>query len=411
MVGGNSNHFYSPRHAGMDGGDLTHEDFQDIFGIVSGGGVGIEAATAMSLQNSNVHHQLHFTESHSDLNSLNDPNNDIHHSYQMGMNAGGNANNPLGSNITSSTETVARTERKRSREKQRRLDVNKQFTELSTTVRQIECEMEEYRAPTMFSPSNRADLIAHTVSLLSALHEMNQKKNADIQNLQEELQRVKLVSEETAAKLKESMLAPQNLGNNKVLMMVPMMISNDNAANNGANVPLPNGAAPAASSGMTAVPTQVVPPNMSGMSTIPPAAMPFMIPSPAMAAPTSETLQQAACNNSATGNDAITSASAMNATAPAPWGMMPPWMMQHMMMMPSPQMMMMMPPAGTTTPPNTTLAGMNTSALSNPSSTDVTTAIPAGSTSSDQKVAAMSTNSDGSPNGMGVVGSNLAHCA
>lgn len=267
----------SPNHIGMDGGDFSPEDLQHILGAVVG-------------DSHNVGH--HFTESlsHSDLHSLNDA------SFPVGHMSG----------EEKAPSDCARTERKRSREKQRRFDVNKQFTELTATVRQIEMETEEYRVPTMYSPNNRADLIARTVALLQALHGMNQKKQKDINELQEELQRAKLAGEETALKLKESMMAPQNVGNNKVIMMVPMMMNSDGTATAAMNP--------------TAAPTAFPP-------------MPFPGGVPAADA----------------------------ATPPNPWGVMPPWMMQHMMM---PQAALMMPPA----PPIVGVSNTSSTASSSSSS-------------------------------------------
>jgi DNA-binding protein H-NS len=249
----------SPNHVGIDGGDFSPEDLHHILGVVTG-------------DSNNVGHHFSESLSHSDLHSLNDT------SYQVGH---------LPGEAEKAPSDCARTERKRSREKQRRFDVNKQFSELTAAVRQIEMETEEYRVPTMYSPNNRADLIARTVALLQALHSMNQKKQKEINELQEELQRAKLAGEEAAQKLKESMMAPQNVGNNKVIMMVPMMMNADGST---------------AGVNPTAAPVAFPP-------------MPFPTGAPA------------------TTNDA---------TPPNPWGVMPPWMMQHMMM---PQAALMVPPA------------------------------------------------------------------
>ena len=239
----------SPHHLGMDGTDFSPEDLHHILGAVAG--------------DTSAHH---FTESlsHSDLHSLQDAA-------------------AFPGDAEKAPADCARTERKRSREKQRRFDVNKQFTELTATVRQIEMETEEYRVPTMYSPNNRADLIARTVALLQALHTMNQKKQKEMLELQEELQRAKLAGEEAAQKLKESMMAPQNVGNNKVIMMVPMMMNSENGG--GAAAPSPYiPPFPAASSDPAA--WGVMPPWMMQHMVMPPPQV-LVPPAPPTSGPTS----------------------------------------------------------------------------------------------------------------------------
>jgi hypothetical protein len=129
-------------------------------------------------------------------------------------------------------KVVDRTERKRYREKQRRVDVNKQFVELTACLRQVESEFdsEELRSaalPSVFSPSNRADLLARTVALMNALHQCCKRRKTEVDTLKADLENAKKAGEEAAAKLKESIMAPQNVGGNRVMMMVPMMIGND----------------------------------------------------------------------------------------------------------------------------------------------------------------------------------------
>jgi hypothetical protein len=265
---------------GMDGGDFSTEDLHHILG-------------AVTADANHVGHHFAESLSHSDLHSLNDS------SYPSGHLSGESEKAP---------SDCARIERKRSREKQRRFDVNKQFTELTATVRQIEMETEEYRVPTMYSPNNRADLIARTVALLQALHSMNQKKQKELSELQEELQRAKLAGEEAAQKLKESMMAPQNVGNNKVIMMVPMMMNADGTA--------------------------TVNPGAAAPMAFPPMAFPTGVPA------------------AATTSDAA-------AAPPNPWGVMPPWMMQHMMM---PQASLMVPPAPAVSGVSNTSSSTTTSA-------------------------------------------------
>jgi hypothetical protein len=412
---------HSPRSIGLDGGDFSAEELQDILGAVVGD-------TTM------VSH--HFTEtlSHGDLHSLNE-----HHPH--------NSSSP---SLTESHHAFhdekapdcARTERKRSREKQRRFDVNKQFTELTSAVRQIELETEEYRVPTMYSPNNRADLIARTVALLQALHTMNQRKQKDMDSLQEELQRTKQAGEETAAKLKESMMAPQNLGNNKVMMMVPMMISsNDTAANTAAM------GFPAASQAPN--PTSAAMPFMHAGAPAPPQGTPTVAAPAGFTAAFPTPLQhhhqqqqqqpQMPVYSGATITDPSNGAVGGNMNTSTPWGIMPPWMMQHMMMSQQQMMMMTVPSNVATTTTMAAVPSSSSSSLgdvaavsavghnvvpthpvvvpssnnninSNNNSNVSSTSAPPSNNSGDQKVAS-STGGNSTGDGPNMVGSNLAHCA
>jgi hypothetical protein len=119
-------------------------------------------------------------------------------------------------------KVAARTERKRSREKQRRSDVNKQFGELSKVLRQIDAHTSGDAS--LYAPGNRAELIARTVRLLETMDECNKKQKREIEDLQVQLENSKKAGEEMAAKLKEQLMAPRDLGHNRVMMMVPMMI-------------------------------------------------------------------------------------------------------------------------------------------------------------------------------------------
>jgi hypothetical protein len=116
-------------------------------------------------------------------------------------------------------KTMARSERKRSREKQRRCDVNRQFTDLTTVLKQIEAEeaAEDHSASTSssslwgvlprvaFSASNRVELIARTITHLERLNASNKRRKKEIDSLQQQLDLAKKAGEDTAAKLKEVM--------------------------------------------------------------------------------------------------------------------------------------------------------------------------------------------------------------
>ena len=119
----------------------------------------------------------------------------------------------------------ARSERKRSREKQRRSDVNKQFADLTQLLQRIDAEDvhdEDAKHGTSaasrvtFNPSNRVDLIARTIVLLERLHEANKRRKTEMQSLQQQLEEAKKAGEETAAKLKEALLAPPCQPSNRV---------------------------------------------------------------------------------------------------------------------------------------------------------------------------------------------------
>lgn len=102
----------------------------------------------------------------------------------------------------------ARSERKRSREKQRRSDVNRQFADLTHLLRQIEAEEaedENSKARLAFNPANRVDLISRTISHLERLRESSKKRKLEVDSLQIQLEQAQKAGEDTAAKLKETM--------------------------------------------------------------------------------------------------------------------------------------------------------------------------------------------------------------
>jgi hypothetical protein len=298
----------SPSHIAMTGHDFSPEDIQDLLG-------GYEPH----------HHDNHFPGS--SASSLQQDND-----------------------FASDHKVAAQTERKRSREKQRRLDFNRQFSELTAALRRIEGDSEGNTAGSIYSGSitNRSDLIARTISLLNSLHESNKRRKTENEKLQEELERAKKAGEETAAKLKESMMAPQNVGSGKVMMMVPMMIGagGDATVMSHAAAGMPYGAAQMAPFWMPPAPGSAqAPEHIAGVAGASASAKtsqdpPQQPPAPAM-----------------------------------PFMMPPPWMMQNMMMMP-------------------TVAPMAPVAS--------TSAGSASSNGDDQKKNAAT----GSP-----VGGNLAHCA
>lgn len=110
--------------------------------------------------------------------------------------------------VEDGVKAQARSERKRSREKQRRSDVNRQFADLTALLKQIEAEEAEEDntvARLAFSPTNRVDMIARTITHLERLRTINKRRKLEVENLQQQLEQAKKAGEDTAAKLKEVM--------------------------------------------------------------------------------------------------------------------------------------------------------------------------------------------------------------
>lgn len=121
-------------------------------------------------------------------------------------------------------EAQIRSERKRSREKQRRNDVNKQFAELTEVLKMIEREAQEQErkedsyasVSTMMAiaastgPTNRVDLIARTIAHLERLNRAAKRQRVEIRTLKDELERTKKAGEEMAEKLKDVMFSQQH---------------------------------------------------------------------------------------------------------------------------------------------------------------------------------------------------------
>merc|ERR1712060_822321 len=99
--------------------------------------------------------------------------------------------------LTVAEKARIRSERKRSREKQRRSDVNTQFADLTTLLKKIEAEDvqgDEIRKDFITELStassnnmNRVDLIGKTITVLNRIHNDNQKRKRSIDELNEEL--------------------------------------------------------------------------------------------------------------------------------------------------------------------------------------------------------------------------------
>jgi hypothetical protein len=112
--------------------------------------------------------------------------------------------------ISDATRCRARIERKRSREKERRNEVNKQMQELTDVLKCIEDE-ENNRAAARnskngngtsnprpfpsFSPTNRVELIGRTVAHLERLWELSKEQEVEIKKLQQKLEEQAKVSD------------------------------------------------------------------------------------------------------------------------------------------------------------------------------------------------------------------------
>ena len=161
---------------------------------------------------------------------------------RMGSPAAAPSAVPQTKEIDEGSKSQARSERKRSREKQRRTDVNKQFGELTEVLKRIEAEeqqlqqeraaREEARDGTVkqngasrmilppFSPTNRVDLIARTIAHLERLSHVTKKQLAELQSLEDQLKAAKKSGEDMAQKLKEVVFNQQQQGG---MMMGNMM--------------------------------------------------------------------------------------------------------------------------------------------------------------------------------------------
>jgi hypothetical protein len=173
----------------------------------------------------------------------------------------------------SDNKAAARSERKRSREKQRRSDVNKQFSTLTDLLRQIETSHTDlFTTPiwteASFSPTNRVELMARTIHVLQTMHDSHKRQKTLTLKLEEELAAAKKAGEEAAAKAKEKMMTPMQAGQNQVVMMVPMLLGGQaGAAGTAAQAPMAFMPMPQAAEGG--------PVGMPGM----PGGMPWMMPS------------------------------------------------------------------------------------------------------------------------------------
>lgn len=128
--------------------------------------------------------------------------------------------------MSSGERAQARSERKRSREKQRREDVNKQFADLIALLPQIEADEEDGNRLPYSSITNRVDLIVVTIGILERLHKVSTDRKHEIARLEKELEDAKKMVEDTADRLKEATLNYQQPGGsqNQVRLSCPINI-------------------------------------------------------------------------------------------------------------------------------------------------------------------------------------------
>jgi hypothetical protein len=141
---------------------------------------------------------------------------------QESRNTTANTSNRNGAiDIDDESKVQARSERKRSREKQRRVDVNKQFSDLTKLITDLEKE-ERDEDPSVFrqafASTNRADLIARTISHLERLRDVSKKRRTEIGQLQQRVMEAQKAGEDTAQRLKDALC---NNSHNQMMMPQP----------------------------------------------------------------------------------------------------------------------------------------------------------------------------------------------
>jgi len=140
--------------------------------------------------------------------------------------------------LTAAEKAKLRSERKRSREKQRRSDVNTQFADLTALLKKIgaeDAQQDEGRKSfielsTSSSNMNRVDLIGKTIAVLRRIHNENGKRERSIEELSEELKATKKREDDANMKLQQQQCQPFGKKSDHVMMMVPMMVRPDGGA-------------------------------------------------------------------------------------------------------------------------------------------------------------------------------------
>jgi len=140
--------------------------------------------------------------------------------------------NSAGHELKTEARSTARSERKRTRERQRRDDVNKQFAGLTRLLRQIEeddiAENNEITTSCrrLTGQTNRVDLISNAILVLEQKHKTGKTRKNEIIKLKQELADTNKMVEDTAARLKEATMYQQSASpNQQVMTMMPMMVA------------------------------------------------------------------------------------------------------------------------------------------------------------------------------------------
>jgi hypothetical protein len=299
----------SPMHFGM-AGNFSADDLQELLGFIPSQVVNntchqdhdsSSGSNSNSKSGSGVNHAVHHHYNHVAaittatqqtsggdavvVGGVGSTNVHLHNQFSGGSSSSYAMNTGLLHTTEDDDDEIggvnARSERKRSREKQRRCDVNKQFSELTEVVKRIELEEsqahleQQHQAlaqqqqqstggtetgtgstpgsgdpsssaaaaaaaaaaarrmvmplPSLpaFSPANRVDLMARTIAHLERLHLTTKTQREQIQNLEIQLLVAQKAGEETAQKLKEVQHQQQHqqqigfAGSGAGMMMVP----------------------------------------------------------------------------------------------------------------------------------------------------------------------------------------------
>jgi len=145
---------------------------------------------------------------------------------------------PTQPKLSAADKAKLRCEKKRSREKQRRSDVNTQFSELTALLKKIESEdaqddgSSKSNIGSIPSSMNRVDLIGKTITALDKIYTESCKRKRTIEDLSSDLKVAKKRADEASSKLRELESQPgqNNNTSESVMMMVPMMVSPDGAS-------------------------------------------------------------------------------------------------------------------------------------------------------------------------------------
>jgi hypothetical protein len=152
------------------------------------------------------------------------------------------------------TKEKAACERKRNREKQRRNDVNQQFTDLTSLLKSIEeSEDKEYEVESVevgiegakkqrlgkgfygrTGPTNRIDLIARTIVVLEHLWTESRERSDEIKSLKHQLNQAKneIAKTKSDAATSSAQNKPQ-MKEQPMMMMVPMMMPSNPSCGGG----------------------------------------------------------------------------------------------------------------------------------------------------------------------------------